>query len=185
MELCKFFITCSIKCCQARGCILANIFQCVCQWIVAKITLSLHYCLLLCGDGKKLLIYVIILSKSIQWNLIGTRDSIYIYALEKYYEFYISYLFGGGKLKFFTCAGHSGNLITYNLNDDDDIQLKCGHFYEPVNSLCNKFKGTLSNPDADPNVMHIVVFNDCQQWYLSSISFDDICTMWQKAVRGT
>ena len=72
-------------------------------------------------------------------------------------EFYILYIFGGEKLKMFTCTSHSGNLITYNLKDDYDIQLKRGHFYWPVNSFCTKFERTSSNLDVDPNFMHIFV----------------------------
>ena len=64
----------------------------------------------------------------------------------------------GEKLKWVNCARHLGNLITWNLKDDDDIRLKRGYFYGSVNNLCAKFKGILNNPDvASKLFMHIVV----------------------------
>ena len=64
----------------------------------------------------------------------------------------------GEKFKWVNCVRHLGNLITWNLKDDDDIQLKRGYFYRSVNNLCAKFKGILNNPDvASKRFMHIVV----------------------------
>ena len=37
-------------------------------------------------------------------------------------------------------ARHLENIITLQLKDDMDIQLKCGQFYGAVNSLCAKFR---------------------------------------------
>ena len=90
----------------------------------------------------------------------------------------------GEKLKWVNCARHLGNLITWNLKDDD-IQLKRGYFYGSVNNLCAKFKGILNNPDVASKLFyaHCCSFYGSQQWDLSSKSFDDICTAWQKAVR--
>ena len=63
-------------------------------------------------------------------------------------EFFQGYIYlGGEKLKLVNCASDLDNLITWNLEDDDDIQLKRGYFYGSVNNLCAKFKGILNNPD--------------------------------------
>ena len=91
----------------------------------------------------------------------------------------------GEKLKWVNCVRHLGNLITWNLKDDDDIQLKRWYFYGSVNNLYAKFKGILNNPDVASKLFyaHCCSFYGSQQWDLSSKSFDDICTAWQKAVR--
>ena len=91
----------------------------------------------------------------------------------------------GGKLKWVNCARHLANLITWNLKDDDDIQLKRGYFYGSVNNLCAKFKVILNNPDVASKLVYALCcsFYGSQQWDFSSKSFDDICTTWQKAVR--
>ena len=38
-----------------------------------------------------------------------------------------------------------GNLVTWNLKDENDIQLKHGHFHGSVNNFSSKIKGTLNN----------------------------------------
>ena len=48
----------------------------------------------------------------------------------------------GEKLKWVNCTRQ----LTWNLTDDDDIQLKFGHFYVYVDNLCAKFKYILNNP---------------------------------------
>ena len=59
--------------------------------------------------------------------------------------------------------------------DDDDIQLKRGHFYGPVNILCAKLKGIFYNPDV-ASKLFFFSFYGSKQWNLSSKSFDDICS---------
>ena len=90
----------------------------------------------------------------------------------------------GENLKCVNCARHLGNLITWNLKDDNDIPVKRGYFYGSVNNLYAKFKGILNDPDVASKLFcaHCYSFM-VQQWDLSSKSFDDICIAWQKAVR--
>ena len=40
-----------------------------------------------------------------------------------------------------------GTLVTWNLKDDYDIQLKRGYFHGSVDNVCAKFKLNLNNPD--------------------------------------
>lgn len=54
---------------------------------------------------------------------------------------------GEEKLQWVDSFKHLGNIVTRNLRDDLDIQLKRGYFYGSVNGSCTKFKSVLLNHD--------------------------------------
>ena len=116
-----------------------------------------HYCLLLCGDGRRLLIYVEVLCRNTQCNSIRRRLNVCV--LEQMVNSLKVIYLDREQLKWVYYVRHFGSLITCNLKDGDDIQLKRGNFYGSVNNLGAYFKGILNNLDvASKNfVMHIVV----------------------------
>ena len=54
---------------------------------------------------------------------------------------------GGEKLRWVDSFRHLGNIVTPDLKDDLDIQLKGGNFFTSVNGLCAKFKNVLISDD--------------------------------------
>ena len=92
---------------------------------------------------------------------------------------------GREKLRWVDSFKHLGNIVTPDLKDDLDIQLKRGTFFRSVNGLCAKFKGVLISNDVASKLFqtYCCSFYGSQLWNLSSSSFNDICTAWNKAVR--
>ena len=113
-----------------------------------------HYSL--CGNCKKLLIYVILFFPRILRKNQFDDYSMYVY-WQRWWFLQGNIYSEGNKLKQINCARHLGNLIIWNLKDGDDIQLKCGYLYGSVNKLCTQCNGILNNPDvASKLFMHIV-----------------------------
>ena len=54
---------------------------------------------------------------------------------------------GGERLRWVDSLKHLGNIVTPDLKDDLDIQLKRGNFFRSVNGLCAKFKSVLTSND--------------------------------------
>ena len=77
-------------------------------------------------------------------------------------------------------------LYHYNPSDEIDVQVKRGHFYGSVNTLCAKFKCVLGNISLATKLFmsYCCSFYGCQLWDLSSTWFDVICVAWNKAVSG-
>ena len=82
-------------------------------------------------------------------------------------------------------ARHLGNIVTSQLKDDMDIQLKRGQFYGAVNSLCAKFRGILQDINVASKLLYSYCcsFYGCQLWDLSSNYIEDMYVAWQKAIR--
>ena len=59
----------------------------------------------------------------------------------------INVLLSGEKLHWSNHVKHLGNTLSHNLSDEIDVQVKRGHFYGFVNTLCAKFKCVLGDLD--------------------------------------
>jgi len=88
----------------------------------------------------------------------------------------------GEKLSWSNKVKHLGNMLSYNLDDEFDIQLKRGYFYGSVNTLCAKFKCTLNNVDIASKLFqsYCCAFYGSQLWNLSSCKIDSIYVAWNK-----
>ena len=73
-------------------------------------------------------------------------------------------------------ARHLGNIVTSQLKDDMDIQLKRGQFYGAVNSLCAKFRRKLQDINAATKLFssYCCSFYGSQLWDLSSNYIKDV-----------
>ena len=82
-------------------------------------------------------------------------------------------------------ARHLGNIITSQIKDDTDIQLKRGQFYGAVNSLYAKFRGIPQDINVASKLFYSYCcsFYGCQLWDLSSNYIEDIYVAWQKTIR--
>jgi len=91
----------------------------------------------------------------------------------------------GEKLSWCNQVKHLGNILSYNLKDDHDIQLKRGYFYGSVNTLCAKFKCVLNDIDIASKLFqsYCCAFYGSQLWDLGSRCIDKIYIAWNKAVR--
>ena len=91
----------------------------------------------------------------------------------------------GMTLQWVKNARHLGNIVTSQLKDDMDIQLKRGQFYGAVNILCAKFRGILQDINVASKLFYSYCcsFYGCQLWDLSSNYIEDIYVAWQKAIR--
>ena len=80
---------------------------------------------------------------------------------------------------------HLGNTLSHNLSDEIDVQVKQGHFYGFVDTLCAKFKCVLGDLNMVTKLFmsYCCSFSVSQLWDLSSTWFDAICVAWNKAVR--
>jgi len=89
------------------------------------------------------------------------------------------------RLTWVTSIKYLGNMITSNLKDDQDIQMKRGYFYRSVNCMCAKFKNVLLNTDVAAKLFqtYCCSFYGSQAWSMSSSSFEMITIAWNKAVR--
>ena len=94
-------------------------------------------------------------------------------------------LLSGEKLHWSNHVKHLGNTLSHNLSDEIDVQVKRGHFYGFVNTLCAKFKCVLGDLDLATKLFmsYCCSFYGSQLWDLSSSWFDAICVAWNKAVR--
>ena len=92
---------------------------------------------------------------------------------------------GREKLRWVDSFKHLGKIVTPDLWDDLDIQLKRGNFLRSVYGLCAKFKSVLISNDVASELFqtYCCSFYGNQLWNLSSSSFNDICNAWNKAVR--
>ena len=135
-----------------------------------------HYCLLLYGDCKRLLIYVVVLRMNTQWNSIRRRLGVCV--LEKMVNYFK--VISIWKEKSWNGLIVQGTWIIWSHR-----MWKRGHFYGSVNNLCAKLNGIFNNPDVASKLFyaHCCSSYGSQQWDLSNKSFDDICTAWQKSVR--
>ena len=97
----------------------------------------------------------------------------------------INVLLSGEKLHWSNHVKHLGNTLSHNLSDEIDVQVKRGHFYGFVNTLCAKFKCVLGDLDLTTKLFmsYCCSFYGSQLWDLSSTWFDAICVAWNKAVR--
>ena len=86
-------------------------------------------------------------------------------------------------LQWVTNARHLGNIVTSQLKDDMDIQLKHGQFNGVVSSLCAKFRGILQDVASKLFYSYCCSFNGCQLWDLFSNYIEDIYVAWQIAIR--
>ena len=82
-------------------------------------------------------------------------------------------------------ARRLGNIVTSQLQDDMDNQLKRGQFYGAVNSLYVKFRGILQDINVASKLFYSYCcsFYGCQLWDLSSNYIEDIYVVWQKSIR--
>ena len=82
-------------------------------------------------------------------------------------------------------ARHLGNIVTSQLKDDMDIQLKPRQFQKAVNSVCAKCRWVL--PDINVASKSFYSFccycYVCQLWDLYSNYIEDIYVVWSKATR--
>ena len=97
----------------------------------------------------------------------------------------INVLLSGEKLHWSNHVKHLGNTLSHNLSDEIDVQVKRGHFYGLVNTVCAKFKCVLGDLDLATKLFmsYFCSFYGSQLWDLSSTWFDAICVAWNKAVR--
>ena len=80
---------------------------------------------------------------------------------------------------------HLGNIVTPDIKDDLDIQLKRGNCFRSVNGLCANFKSVLISNYVAAKSFHTCCcsFYGSQLWSLSSSSFNNTYTAWNEAVR--
>ena len=82
-------------------------------------------------------------------------------------------------------ARHFGNIVTSQLKDDMDIQLKPRQFHRAVNSVCAKCRWVL--PDINVASKSFYSFccscYVCQLWDLYNNCIEDIYVVWSKATR--
>ena len=105
--------------------------------------------------------------------------------LKTYSKWHWYIYLGREKLRWVDSFKHLGNIVTPDLKDGLDIQLKRGNFFRSVNGLCAKFKKVLISNDVAFKLFqtYCCSFYGSQLWNLSSASFNDICTAWNKVVR--
>ena len=77
----------------------------------------------------------------------------------------IDVLLSGEKLHWSNHVKHLGNTLSHNLNDEIDVQVKRGHFYGFVNTLCAKFKCVLG----DLNLATKLFMSYCCSFYGSQL----------------
>ena len=91
-------------------------------------------------------------------------------------------LLSGKKLHRSNNVKHLGNTLSHNLSDEIDVQVKRGHVYGFVNTLCAKFKCVLGHINLATKlfIAYCCSFYGSQLWDLSSTWFDVICVAWTK-----
>ena len=77
----------------------------------------------------------------------------------------INVLLSGEELLWSNHVKHLGNTLSHNLSDEIDVQVKRGHFYGFVNTLCAKFKCVLG----DINLATKLFMSYCCSFYGSQL----------------
>lgn len=91
----------------------------------------------------------------------------------------------GTPVKWKRIIKHLGNIITCDLNDNDDIIFKKGNFISQVNKLNNKFTLVSSLVKANLLQTYCCSWYGCQTWDIESKHVAKMGTEWNKAVRRT
>ena len=91
----------------------------------------------------------------------------------------------GNKLCWSKKVRHLGNIITHDLNDSEDINLKKGVFISQINKLNCKFQTVHSTLRGRLLQTYCCSWYGCQNWDLAGRSVESMNIEWNKAIRRT
>ncbi len=80
-------------------------------------------------------------------------------------------------------VNHLGNILNQKLEDGDDLRKNKGHFIVSVNKMFSNFENVLSAVLLKLFQRYCCSFYGCTLWELNRVGDNQLCTVWNKAIR--